>query len=69
MLKSKNWRRLGENRDAWRWRTEEAKAQYGCSAIGEEKYVQYTSNPALKSENLLDRLQQKQKLLHILKQH
>jgi len=27
MLKCRNWRRLAEDRDAWRRRTEEAKAQ------------------------------------------
>jgi hypothetical protein len=29
VLKCKNWRRLGEDRDAWRRRIEEAKAQVG----------------------------------------
>ena len=29
MLKCKNWRRLAENRDAWRRRIEEAQAQVG----------------------------------------
>jgi len=27
MLKCRNWKGLTENRDTWRWRTEEAKAQ------------------------------------------
>jgi hypothetical protein len=27
MLKWRNWRRLAEDRDAWRWRNKEAKAQ------------------------------------------
>jgi len=27
MLKCRNWRESAENRDTWRWRTEEAKAQ------------------------------------------
>jgi hypothetical protein len=26
MLKCRNWRESAENRDTWRWRTEEAKA-------------------------------------------
>ena len=29
MLKCKDWRRLAEDIDAWRWRIEEAKAQGG----------------------------------------
>jgi hypothetical protein len=29
MLKCRNWRRLAEDRDAWRQRIEEAKAQVG----------------------------------------
>jgi hypothetical protein len=29
MLKCKNWRRSAEDRDDWRLRTEEAKAQVG----------------------------------------
>ena len=29
MLKFKNWRRSAEDRDAWKWRIEEAKAQIG----------------------------------------
>jgi hypothetical protein len=36
MLKCGNWKSLAEDREAWRWRIEDAKAQVGCSAIEEE---------------------------------
>jgi len=29
VLKGRNWRRWVEDRDGWRWRIEEAKAQFG----------------------------------------
>jgi hypothetical protein len=29
MLKRRNWRRLADDRDAWRWQNKEAKAQVG----------------------------------------
>jgi hypothetical protein len=29
VLKGRNWRRWAEDRDDWRWRIEEAKAQFG----------------------------------------
>jgi hypothetical protein len=35
ILKFKNWRKLAEDREVWRWRT---KSKLGCSTTAEEEY-------------------------------
>jgi hypothetical protein len=36
MFKYRDWKRLAEDREAWRWRVEDAKAQVGCDTMEED---------------------------------